>query len=506
MDEDRSADPAARRARLLSPPRGQPQPQASRAPAVALPMDLNSQYQRRFAPSLFLPPMVPRLASGSGFSAFTNYQGPPTLAPAPAAPGAGSLLSPSLPKPLFFSTESLGPLPYSAAPAAGAGAVRRSPPSPPGSEQQGPSEPGLPPPGVGHRRSRSDFLVGFSRPNQLSMPVAPAAEGYSKPADAAALEELFRSYRDPKVLGVLGSAGDSSNERNEHLGNQVSGQRAWSPANSSDNEAESWATTGGGGVNHPRHCRSLSMDSIVGSLNFGAMGRQVSPRLLLPPPLEAGTPGGSLSYTTGSGPSGGAVAAAASSNKLANGEFSESEMKKIMANDRLAEIAIADPKRVKRILANRVSAARSKERRLKYMGELERKVHVLQMETTTLASKAALTQREYEVLKVQNNEMKIRLHALDQQAVLKDALNEALSSEVQRLKHIAGEASDPHLPKGLHHHMNRQILEQQLLQPLKQQPQESGQFKAQPSETQQQQQQQPQESGQFKAQQKLWNH
>ncbi|KAJ1290460.1 hypothetical protein BS78_02G245300 [Paspalum vaginatum] len=451
-------------------------------------MDLNSQYQRRFAPSLFLPPMAPRLASGAGagFSAFTNYQGPPTLAPAAVAAG-GSLLSPSLPKPLFFSTESLGPLPYSAAPAAGA-AVRRSPPSP-GSEQQGPSASGLPPRGAGHRRSRSDFLVGFSRPHQLSLPVAPAAEGHSKSTDAAALEELFRSYRDQKVLGVLGSAGDSSNERKEHLqGNQVSGQLARSPANSSDNEAESWAT-GGGSANHPRHSRSLSMDSIMGNLSFGAMGQvSPSPRLLLPPP-EAGA-GGSLSHTA-SGPSGGA-AAAASSNKLASGEFSESEMKKIMANDRLAEIAIADPKRVKRILANRVSAAKSKERRQKYMGELERKVHVLQMETTTLASKAALTQREYEALKIQNNEMKIRLQALDQQALLKDALNEALSSEVQRLKHIAGEASNPHLPKGLHHHMNRQILEQQLRQPQKQ-----------PSEAQQQQQ--PQESGQFKAQQKQWN-
>ncbi|CAD6224177.1 unnamed protein product [Miscanthus lutarioriparius] len=48
-------------------------------------MDLASQYQRRFAPSVFLPPMAPRLASSSGFSAFSNYQSlPTTLAPAAA--------------------------------------------------------------------------------------------------------------------------------------------------------------------------------------------------------------------------------------------------------------------------------------------------------------------------------------------------------------------------------------------------------------------------------------
>ena len=337
MDEDRSADPA-RRARLLSPPSGQPQ--APRAPA--LPMDLSSQYQRRFGPSLFLPPMAPRLAPGSGaFSAFSNYQGPPA-AFAPLAAG-GSHLARSLPKAPFFSTDSLAPLPYSVDPVAGAGAaVPRSPPSL-GSEQQGPSASGLPPRGA-HRRSRSDFIVGFSLQNQLPLPVLPAAEGFSRSADAAALVELFRSYRDPKSLSGLGFSGDVPSEGNSHLGNQMSSQRAWSPADSSDNEAESWATGGGGGasISHPRHCRSLSVDSIMGNLNFGALG-QVSPTLL--PPSTASGAGGGVPRT-GSGPSGSAAAVATS--ELANGEFTESEMKKIMANERLAELALADPKRVKR--------------------------------------------------------------------------------------------------------------------------------------------------------------
>jgi hypothetical protein len=34
-----------------------------------------------------------------------------------------------------------------------------------------------------------------------------------------------------------------------------------------------------------------------------------------------------------------------------------------------------------------VSAAKSKERKMKYMGELERRVRVLQMETSTLSAK-----------------------------------------------------------------------------------------------------------------------
>ncbi|ONM56468.1 Basic-leucine zipper (bZIP) transcription factor family protein [Zea mays] len=456
-------------------------------------MDLASQYQRLFAPSVFLPPMAPpppRLASSSCFSAFSNYQSLPTLAP---AVGAGSHLARSVPKPPLFSVDSLAPLPYSTSPAAraaaGAGAaVPRSPPSPGSSELQGPSASGLPPRGAGHRRSRSDFLVGFSGANQLHLPMTPAAGAY-RPRDASALEELFRSYRDPN----LGSSGDNNNERNDHLSRQLTGQRAWSPGDNSDNEAESWAVSGSAdtSASHPRHCRSLSVDSIMANLNFGGLD-QVSLRV---PPLSPVADASVSLSRTGTGASGGAAAAA--SSELTNGEFSEAEMKKIMANDRLAEIALSDPKRVKRILANRISAAKSKERKVKYMGELERKVRVLQTETNTLSSKAALSQRECEALRTLNNEMKIRLQAMEQQAQLKDALNEALTAEVQRLKQMAGEASDLHVPNGSHHHMNRQILEQQLQQVQKQ-----------PSEAQQaqQQQQQPQEPEQFKAQQKQWNH
>jgi len=80
----------------------------------------------------------------------------------------------------------------------------------------------------------------------------------------------------------------------------------------------------------------------MGNLNFGALG-QVPPTL--PPPSPASGAGGSVPHT-GSGPSGSAAAVATS--ELANGEFTESEMKKIMANERLAELALADPKRVKR--------------------------------------------------------------------------------------------------------------------------------------------------------------
>ncbi|CDY48943.1 BnaA08g04710D [Brassica napus] len=110
-----------------------------------------------------------------------------------------------------------------------------------------------------------------------------------------------------------------------------------------------------------------------------------------------------------------------------------------MASDRLAELALLDPKRAKRILANRQSAARSKERKDRYTGELERKVQTLQNEATTLSAQVTLLQRGTSDLTTENKHLKMRLQALQQQAELRDALNEALREELNRLKMAAGE-------------------------------------------------------------------
>uniref|UniRef100_A0A0A9GC63 BZIP domain-containing protein n=1 Tax=Arundo donax TaxID=35708 RepID=A0A0A9GC63_ARUDO len=151
-----------------------------------------------------------------------------------------------------------------------------------------------------------------------------------------------------------------------------------------------------------------------------------------------------------------------------------------MANERLAEIALTDPKRVKRILANRQSAARSKERKMRYIQELEHKVQVLQTEATTLSAQLTMLQRDSTGLATQNNELKIRLQAMEQQAQLRDAL----TAEVQRLKLATGERTDGRMPKGLQQQMNSQMLQLQQLQIQQQSPQQ----------TQQGQQQQPQKS------------
>ncbi|KAL3524057.1 hypothetical protein ACH5RR_016891 [Cinchona calisaya] len=119
------------------------------------------------------------------------------------------------------------------------------------------------------------------------------------------------------------------------------------------------------------------------------------------------------------------------------------EAKKAMAPDKLAELWTIDPKRAKRILANRQSASRSKERKARYMNELERKVQTLQTEATTLSAQLTLFQRDTTGLTTENTELKLRLQAMEQQAQLRDALNEALKQEVERLRIATGEIAGP---------------------------------------------------------------
>ncbi|CAK9143282.1 unnamed protein product [Ilex paraguariensis] len=115
------------------------------------------------------------------------------------------------------------------------------------------------------------------------------------------------------------------------------------------------------------------------------------------------------------------------------------ESKKAMPPDRLAELWVIDPKRAKRIVANRQSAARSKERRARYILRLEQKVQSLQREAISLATQLTLYQRDTTSLTAENTELKLRLQSMEHQAQLRYALNEQLKEEVGRLKFATGE-------------------------------------------------------------------
>ncbi|KAK3019901.1 hypothetical protein RJ639_002950 [Escallonia herrerae] len=118
---------------------------------------------------------------------------------------------------------------------------------------------------------------------------------------------------------------------------------------------------------------------------------------------------------------------------------STADIKKSMSAAKLAELALVDPKRAKRIWANRQSAARSKERKMRYIAELERKVQTLQTEATSLSAQLTLLQRDTNGLTSENSELKLRLQTMEQQVHLQDALNDALKEEIQHLKVVTGQ-------------------------------------------------------------------
>nr|GMD05983.1 probable transcription factor PosF21 [Ipomoea batatas] len=169
-------------------------------------------------------------------------------------------------------------------------------------------------------------------------------------------------------------------------------------------------------------------------------------------------------------------------------EPSAAESKKAISAAKLAELALIDPKRAKRggwgflipgrtfpfrntdftvgasvltpdlqIWANRQSAARSKERKMRYIAELERKVQTLQTEATSLSAQLTLLQamvgavlgricfllsnpvRDTTGLTAENSELKLRLQTMEQQVHLQDALNDALKEEIQHLKVLTGQ-------------------------------------------------------------------
>ncbi|PON92789.1 Basic-leucine zipper transcription factor [Trema orientale] len=97
---------------------------------------------------------------------------------------------------------------------------------------------------------------------------------------------------------------------------------------------------------------------------------------------------------------------------------------------------IIDPKRVKRILANRQSAQRSRVRKLQYISELERSVTTLQSEVSALSPRVAFLDHQRLILNVDNSALKQRIAALAQDKIFKDAHQEALKKEIERLRQV----------------------------------------------------------------------
>ncbi|KAL5713545.1 hypothetical protein ACHQM5_015609 [Ranunculus cassubicifolius] len=492
-----------------------------------------------------IPPSHPNMPPVSPFSQIPVSRSNNQQSPNSQSFNAGPSHSRSLSQPAFFSFDSLPPLSPSpsnyreSSPNSGSDSVQGDVAMEERDRALQVSQPfsrgnsarfgdNLLPPRKGHRRSSSDNPFSYNTVIQSSPPLIPLggqgnsqqfrensgtgnpvqlvkrettdwdrsgsknAEGMGeRKSEGEVIDDLFTAYLNLDNMDMLNSSGSkvkTFNENRDDLDSRTSGTKM-SGGESSDNETESSANESGCSMPNEkkesskrsarediaptnRHRRSVSMDSFMGKLpTFG----DESPKLPSAMGTQSSLDGISSNFSL----------------DFANGEFSSAELKKIMANEKLAEIASADPKRAKRILANRQSAARSKERKLRYISELELKVQTLQTEATTLSAQLTLLQRDASGLTSENNELKFRLQAMEQQAHLRDALNEALTGEVQRLKLATGEMSAEmqHSNRMAQLSMNAQMFQ---LQQKQQQNHLSNIFQMQ----QQQQKQQPPPSSQ----------
>ncbi|XP_062196326.1 transcription factor RF2a-like [Phragmites australis] len=238
------------------------------------------------------------------------------------------------------------------------------------------SMPALPPRNPGHRRALSE-IIGL--PDELDLGAPGAGDGPSLSDENE--EELFSMFLDVDKLNSSGGASESESSCAMAAGG---------------GEATLASAAPGAGL-RPRHHHSHSMDA-SSSIN--------TEHLFGTPAMEGVSP---------------------------------AEAKKAMSAAKLAELALIDPKKAKRIINNRQSAARSKERKIRYIAELERKVQFMQREATSLSTQLALLQRDTAGLTAENSELKMRLQNTEQQVHLQDALNDALKSELQRLKMATGQ-------------------------------------------------------------------
>lgn len=241
------------------------------------------------------------------------------------------------------------------------------------------------PPRKSHRRSNSDVTFGFSSmmaQNQKSPPSIPSRslersisggegsdwsnlvkeepgferEGFFKgrKSEGEAMDDVFTAYMNLDNIDVLNSFGGENGKNGnasveEMESSRGSGTKKTNGGSSSDSEGESSANenvkekavsssgmkrrAGGDIAPTSRHHRSLSMDScFMGKLNFGDESS-----LKLPPSSAKVSP-----TNSGEGNS------SAFSVEFGNSEFTAAEMKKIAADEKLAEIVMSDPKRVKR--------------------------------------------------------------------------------------------------------------------------------------------------------------
>lgn len=209
------------------------------------------------------------------------------------------------------------------------------------------------PPRKGHRRSNSDVPLGFSAMIQSSPQLVPISSqgvlgeagntrgnlGNDSMLKKLEMEEVdyatkFEDMGERKSEGeVVDNFFESLMDLDRDRDTFVRGTRV-GDVDSNVYESES-ARKKAAIAPQPRHYRSLSMDSGIGNFQFGDSSPNLQNSLCNR--ADQLSPTNSLSENSTD-----------VNLDFGHGEFNEIELRKIRADERLAEIAVSDPKRAKR--------------------------------------------------------------------------------------------------------------------------------------------------------------
>ncbi|KAK9909600.1 hypothetical protein WJX75_004777 [Coccomyxa subellipsoidea] len=103
------------------------------------------------------------------------------------------------------------------------------------------------------------------------------------------------------------------------------------------------------------------------------------------------------------------------------------------------DLAAMDPKRVKRLVANRQSAQRSKARKLRHIMQLEEEVQTLQGISSQQQATIGGLQQEAALLTASNRQLSVQVADLQEQLHKQEAFTELVTAELRRLSVLAGE-------------------------------------------------------------------
>ena len=110
------------------------------------------------------------------------------------------------------------------------------------------------------------------------------------------------------------------------------------------------------------------------------------------------------------------------------------EMVRAPSASQKADHTSLDPKKARRVLANRQSAQRSRLRKLQYISELEKRVNSMQAEAAGVEAQVLEFQQNTTSQATELEQLKQKLNSLQSQMQYKDALFETLKAELDTLR------------------------------------------------------------------------